>query len=261
MFLKTVSEKLYERALKYTNNSRIEDFVIGIGLTGVRLNDGRTGICYTNKEDTLGRCEEFYTCTGDEGNPQSKIELGMNTDELLKIGLFSGDPLLRSVAYAALNAVFVVPEIEERYKYGDISEYLEVDFEDVVGMIGEINPLINLWKPLVWDILIFDRKRRNEKIFPDWAIVDFLSKCSVVAITGSSVVNGTIDWILKYINTDRIAIIGPSTPLIPNVFNVKVLAGVKVLDSEKLFNLISKGAGTKKIIAEKAVQKVVLLQD
>lgn len=259
--MKTISEKLYEKALKYTNNSKIDDFVLGIGLTAVKLNDGRTGICYTNKDDTLGRCEEFYTCTSEEGNPQSKIELGMKTEDFLKIGLFSGDPLLRSLSYAALNAVFAVPEIEEKYKVGDISEFLEVGFEDIVGMIGEINPLISLWKPLVWDILIFDRKRRNENIFPDWAIVDFLPKCSVIAITGSAVVNGTIDWILKYVNTNKVAIIGPSTPLIPDVFNVKVLAGVKILDDKKVFDLLSKGAGTKKIIAEKAVQKVVLLQD
>ncbi|MDK2885715.1 MAG: hypothetical protein PWP54_273 [Thermosipho sp. (in: thermotogales)] len=259
--MKTISQKLYEASLNYLNDSKIEDFVIGIGLTAVRLNDGRTGVCYTNKGDTLGRCEEFYTCTGDSGNPQTKVNLGMKTDELLKIGLFSGDPLLRSVAYAALNAVFSVPEIEKNYKKGDISKFLEVSFDDIVGMIGEITPLINLWEPLVWDILIFDRNRRNEKVFPDWAIVDFLPKCSIVVITGSSVANGTIDWILNYVNTDRVAIIGPSTPLVPGVFGVKVLAGVKVVNSEKLFDLISKGAGTKKIVAEKVVEKVVLIDD
>ncbi|MBO8160077.1 MAG: hypothetical protein H0Z24_00450 [Thermosipho sp. (in: Bacteria)] len=259
--MQTSSQKLFEAAKGYTGNSTIDDFVIGIGLTGVKLSDGRTGVSYTNKGDTLGRCEEFYSCTGEEGNPQSKVKIGMKTEELLKIGLFSGDPLLRSVAYAALNAVFAVPEIEEKYTVGDISKFLEVDLNDIVGMIGEITPLINLWKPLVWDVLIFDRNRKKEEIFPDWAIVDFLPKCSVVVITGSAVANGTIDWILNYVRTDRTAIIGPSTPLVPNVFDVKVLAGVKVINSERLFDLISKGAGTKKIVAEKVVEKVVLINE
>ncbi|SHH40197.1 Rossmann-like domain-containing protein [Thermosipho atlanticus] len=259
--MSTITQKLFNEALKYVNGTTLEDFVIGVGLTAVKLSDGRAGVSYTNKGDTLGRCEEFYKCTGDTGNPQSKVKIGMKTEELLKIGLFSADPLLRSVAYAALNATFSVPEIKKMYKKGDISKFLGVSFEDIVGMIGEITPLINLWKPLVWDILIFDRNRKNEEVFPDWAVVDFLPKCTVVVITGSAVTNGSIDWVLKYVNTERIAIIGPSTPLTPNVFNVKILAGVEVVDPDKLFDLVSKGAGTKKIIAEKAVEKVVLIKE
>ncbi|QTA37751.1 DUF364 domain-containing protein [Thermosipho ferrireducens] len=259
--MSTISEKLLKKAQEYLENETIEDFIVGIGITAVKLSDGRTGIGFTNKQDTLGRCEEFYKCTGVEGNPQSKVEVGMKAIDLLKIGLFSGDPLLRSVAYACVNAVFSVEEIEKHYIKGDISEYLSVTMDDIVGMVGEITPLVTSWKMKVWDLLIFDRNRKDDTVFPDWAIVDLLPKCNVVVITGSSVVNGTIDWVLNYVKTDRVAIVGPSTPLVHGVFPVKILAGMKVVDSEKVFKLIARGAGTKKLVAEKAIEKVNLISE
>ncbi|HIP91971.1 MAG TPA: hypothetical protein EYH25_00735, partial [Thermotoga sp.] len=124
----------------------------------------------------------------------------------------------------------------------------------------EIDPLVNVWKDKVWDLLIFDRNRKRDDVFPDWAIVDLLPKCTVVVITGSSIVNGTIDWVLKYVKTDRVAIVGPSTPLVENVFPVKILGGIYIKDSNILFDLVSKGAGTKKIIRSGAAKKVNIIQ-
>jgi|OM-RGC.v1.009746725 hypothetical protein len=257
----TFSKKLYDEALKYINNETLKDYIIGLGLSAALLSDGRCGVSYTLREDTLGKCEEFFKCTGDFGNPVSKINPGMRVKEVLNIGLFSPDPLIRSVAYATLNAVFSTNEIKSMYSLGDLSQYINVNLDDTVGFIGRIDPLINLWKPKAWDILIFDRNRKgSDEILPDWAIVDLLPKCSVVVISGSAIVNGSIDWILNYVKTDKVAIVGPSTTLVPNVFPVKLLAGINVLNSDKLFKLISHGAGTKKIIAEKAVEKVVLIQ-
>jgi len=248
-----------EKAREYIdNNVVIEDFVIGIGLTAVKLSDGRAGVAFTNKQDTLGKCEEFYRCMGLDGDLESKAEVGMTALELLEMGLFSGDPLLRSVAYATLNAVFNFNS--DRFVRGDVMEHLQVNESDIVGMVGEIEPLANAWKDKVWDLLIFDRNRRRDNIFPDWAIVDLLPKCTVVVITGSAIVNGTIDWVLKYVRTNRTAIVGPSTPLIEGVFPVEILAGVYIKDPEILFDLVSKGAGTKKIIRSGAAEKVNIIQ-
>ncbi|ABR31645.1 hypothetical protein SU69_09140 [Thermosipho melanesiensis] len=253
-----ISEKLYKKALEYIDNEiYLEDYIIGYGLTSAVLSDNSCGVSYTLREDTLGKCEEFFKCTSSSGNPTSKINVGMKVNEILKIGLFSSDPFTRSVGYATLNAI--LQNNMKNYEKGDIIEFLEVSFEDIVGIVGKIDPLIEYLKPIVWDVLVFDRNRNgSEEILPDWSIIELLPKCSVVIITGAAVINGTIDWILKYVNTDRIAIVGPSTPLVKDIFPVKILAGVKILDSKKLFKLIAHGAGTKKIVAEKVVEKIVL---
>ncbi|ANQ53025.1 hypothetical protein XJ44_00470 [Thermosipho affectus] len=251
-----ISEVLFNEAFEFVDNSVfLEDYIIGYGLTAALLSDGRCGVSYTLREDTLGKCEEFFKCTSSTGNPVSKIDVGMGVREILKIGAFSPDPLTRSVAYAVLNSVFYYDE--SKYLKGDITKFLDVSFDDTVGVVGKIEPLIEYLKPVAWDVLVFDRNRNSDDVLPDWAIVDLLPKCTVVIITGATVVNGTIDWILKYVNTKRVIIVGPSTPLVEKI-PVKFLAGVRVLDSKKLFKLIAHGAGTRKIIAEKLVEKVVI---
>ena len=257
--MSTISKILFEKAREFIDDGVvIEDFVIGVGLTAVKLSDGRAGVAFTNKQDTLGRCEEFYRCMGLDGDPESKARVGMTALELLEVGLFSGDPLLRSVAYAALNAVFNFNR--DRFVKGDVMEYLQVNENDIVGMVGEIEPLADAWKDKVWDLLIFDRNRKRDEIFPDWAIVDLLPKCTVVVITGSAIVNGSIDWVLKYVMTEKVAIVGPSTPLVEGVLPVKILAGVYIKDPDVLFDLVSKGAGTRKIIRSGAAEKVNIIQ-
>lgn len=254
----TIAKKLYEKSLEnITDDTYVEDFVIGIGETAVKLSDGRTGFVATNREDTLGKCEEFYKCMGLDGKPESKAEVGMKVKELLDVGLFSGDPLLRSVSYAAVNAIF--NKNPERFVKGDTLELMEFNKKDIVGIVGEITPFVEALRPKVWDVLIFDRQRRNEDVLPDWAIIEMLPKCTAVIITGTTIVNGTIDYILNYVNTDRVAISGPSTIMVEDVFPVKILSGSYIEDSEKLFDLIKKGAGTRTLFRSGAARKVNLV--
>lgn len=254
----TISEKLYKKALEnITDELLIEDFIIGIGETAVKLSDGRAGFVATNREDTLGKCEEFYKCMGLDGKPESKAETGMKAKELLEVGLYSGDPLLRSVSYAAVNAIF--NKNPERFIDGDTLELMEFNKKDIVGIVGEITPFVDALRPKVWDVLVFDRQRRNDQVLPDWAIIDMLPKCTVVIITGTTIVNGTIDYILNYVNTDKVAIAGPSTIMVEEVFPVKILSGSYIENSEKLFDLIKKGAGTRTLFRSGAARKVNLL--
>ncbi|GAB6189877.1 hypothetical protein JCM30566_16190 [Marinitoga arctica] len=254
----SIAKKLHKKALEnITDDIYIEDFIIGIGETAVKLSDGRTGFVATNREDTLGKCEEFYKCMGLDGKPESKAEVGMKLKDLLEVGLYSGDPLLRSVTYAAVNAIFNINP--ERFIDGDTLELMKFNKKDIVGIVGEITPFVDALKPRVWDVLIFDRQRRTDYVLPDWAIIEMLPKCTAVIITGTSIVNGTIDWILNYVNTDRIAIAGPSTIMVENVFPVKILSGSYIEDSDKLFDLIKKGAGTRTLFRSGAARKVNLL--
>jgi hypothetical protein len=254
----SLAKKIHEKALEnITDDIIIEDFVIGIGETAVKLSDGRSGFVATNKEDTLGKCEEFYKCMGLDGKPESKAEVGMKVKDLLEVGLYSGDPLLRSVTYATVNAIF--NKNPERFVVGDTLELMEFNKKDIVGIVGEISPFIDKLRHKVWDVLVFDRQRRHDQILPDWAIIEMLPKCTAVIITGTTIVNGTIDYILNYVNTDRVAISGPSTIMVEDVYPVKILSGSYIEDSEKLFDLIKKGAGTRTLFRSGAARKVNLV--
>ena len=76
-------------------------------------------------------------------------------------------------------------------------------------------------------------------------IPEILPKAQVVAITSNSIINHTLDLILPYLKQNTFTImVGPSTPLSPVLFEygISMLAGVRVLDPELLFQSISQGA-------------------
>ncbi len=82
---------------------------------------------------------------------------------------------------------------------------------------------------------------------------ELLPKCDIVILTGTTVINETIDNILKICsNAKAIIMIGPSTPMFPEAFkntNIKVLAGSwwGNDDKEDLFKLISIAGGIMQI--------------
>ena len=76
-----------------------------------------------------------------------------------------------------------------------------------------------------------------------------LSHCSIVIISGTTIINKTIDQVLFYLNASQtIGIIGATTPLAPSIFSrykVSILSGIKVTDPAKLIGLIKQGGGTR----------------
>jgi uncharacterized protein (DUF4213/DUF364 family) len=63
--------------------------------------------------------------------------------------------------------------------------------------------------------------------------------------------NRTLDDLLVFCrNAREVAILGPSTPLLPQVFagrGVTLLSGVQVVDGERVLRLVSAGGGTRQL--------------
>lgn len=79
-------------------------------------------------------------------------------------------------------------------------------------------------------------------------IPHFLPRCDVVVITATSVINHSIDEVISYCeNAKEVCIVGPSTPLCPEVFrkyNVTLLAGSVVKNPGLILQIVSQGGGT-----------------
>ena len=57
-------------------------------------------------------------------------------------------------------------------------------------------------------------------LYPDWAEYRLLPECDVVILTGTSVINGTIDQLLSWCSGAReVSVTGPSTPMYPDSYN------------------------------------------
>jgi len=81
-----------------------------------------------------------------------------------------------------------------------------------------------------------------------------IEKSSVVIITGTAIVNHTIDHILSFIsNGKRTAIIGPTASMIPDAFlkrGVQVMAGVRILDAEDMIKILKQGGSAYHLLKE-----------
>jgi uncharacterized protein (DUF4213/DUF364 family) len=75
-----------------------------------------------------------------------------------------------------------------------------------------------------------------------------LKECTVAIITATALLNDTLEEVLNGLGNPRhVAILGPSTPLCPEIFHdtpVNHLGGARVRDAEKVMQIISEGGGT-----------------
>ena len=72
-----------------------------------------------------------------------------------------------------------------------------------------------------------------------------LERSDVAILTGTAIVNHSIDSILPHLNSKkRAAIIGPTASMIPDAFfrrGVSVMAGVRITDPERMATVLRQG--------------------
>jgi len=213
------------------------DIRIGLGYTAVLLEDGRCGLAYTLHD------LEYESCcvVADAG----KLA-GRKISELVS-WIKMPDVTACAVGMAAVNAILETPDNAVE---SDIMELLPVFEDDAVGMIGYFGPLVKPLNDRVREMHIFERRSDPEYgILPDSSAKDFLPECQVVVMTATALLNHTMDDLLGLCkNAREVAILGPSTPFIPEVFTrhgVTMLSGLKVENPGKILQIVSEGGGTR----------------
>ena len=72
-----------------------------------------------------------------------------------------------------------------------------------------------------------------------------LERSDAAILTGTAIVNQSIDSILRHLNNKkRAAIIGPTASMIPNAFfrrGVSIMAGVRITDPERMATVLKQG--------------------
>ena len=234
-----ISEKIQRLLATDASGARIADVRIGLGYTAVLLKSGAAGVAYTLREDLRPGCSPF----------SGKRPLaGQNAVELLSL-LESEDPLERAVGLATANALACGRGFGT-FSEGDILDALALRPEDRVGMVGYFGPLIAPLRARVASLTIFERTpERGADLQPPERALDLLPECSVALITSSALLTGTLDPLLQAAARCReIALLGPSTPLIPQAFadtGVTCLSGLVITDAAEGLGVGSEGGGTR----------------
>jgi uncharacterized protein (DUF4213/DUF364 family) len=97
--------------------------------------------------------------------------------------------------------------------------------------------------------------------YPAEAAADLLPKADVVAITGTTLVNHTLDGLLSLCRPGAaVMLLGPSTPLSPILFNygVSIVSGTQVVDEAAVLRTVGQGASFRQV---EGVRLLTLVRD
>jgi uncharacterized protein (DUF4213/DUF364 family) len=242
-----LNDELVEYGLKAAAEHTTAAIRIGLGYTAVQLDNGNCGLAYTLHE------KEYESCCV---MPEAGKLAGRKASEFM-LWMKSPDVTACAVGLATLNAFLATPAAVE----SDILDLLPVHPEDTVGMIGYFGPLVEPIKKRAHALHIFERKPDLQYgILPEAATQDLLPQCHVVVMSATTLLNHTIDGLLDLSkNAREIAVLGPSTPFIPEIFGrygVTLLSGLKVTNPEQVLQIVSEGGGTRQFL--RATRKLSL---
>ncbi len=146
-----------------------------------------------------------------------------------------------SIGMAALNSLIDIDE--SRCVEANAYEILvEKGRGKNVAVVGHF-PFLSMIKESARNLWVIE-KRPLEGDLPEEAAEEILPQCDVVGITGTTFINHTLEDLLGQCKGSFIALIGPTTPLTPLLFDygIDVISGSKVVEPQEVIRFISQGA-------------------
>jgi uncharacterized protein (DUF4213/DUF364 family) len=168
------------------------------------------------------------------------------TKELAEL-IRSDRPCMRSVAAATINAL--LPK-------GDwLGE--EINAEEVIRNQGKGKEVVVIGRfpftasldSVVGNINILEQNPQGNEM-PEEAAPDILPQAELVAITGMTFINGTLEGLLQLCRPDALVLIlGPSTPLSPIMYDygVNLLSGSLVINVDSVLHAAGQGANFRQL--------------
>jgi uncharacterized protein len=154
----------------------------------------------------------------------------------------SDNPLEASIGVAAINSLLKV----------DMLWAVEINAAEVlaregrgksVALVGHF-PFIPKLRQTVKQLWVIEQQP-TEGEYPVEAESDLIPQADVVAITGSALINHTLDRLLSLPRPNALVmVLGPSTPLSPVLFDhgATIISGVRVINEEAVLRTLSQGA-------------------
>ncbi len=208
-------------------DKQVKDIFTGRYL--ISVTSAHTGLCT--------RVTRHKESPGDESlfSNRSAMEIaGMLIDPLPDL------PDAMSFAMAAVNSLLPIPEDALHLRAQEI--ILRHGRGKNVAVIGHF-PFVDRVGPEVRNLWVLENFPRPGDL-PAEAAEEMLPQADVVAITATTLLNGTCAGLLGYIPKDSFVImLGPSTPFAPCLFDwgIDALAGSLVRDNSLLTSLMVKG--------------------
>lgn len=159
----------------------------------------------------------------------------------------SDNPLEASLGVAAINSLLEVDE----------SHAIEINAREVliqegqgkkVAIVGHF-PFISTLRQAVGQLWVIEQQPRDGD-YPTQSAPEWIPQADIVAITGSALINHTLDDLLDLCQPQSLVmVLGPSTPLSSTLFNhgVHILSGSKIVDEAAVLRTVGQGASFQQV--------------
>ena len=165
------------------------------------------------------------------GKPALELAEYAKSDNLLKA----------SIGMAAINSLTDV-DYSKCVRANALDVLAEKGRDKNMAIVGHF-PWVPELRKIAGKLRVIEQRPRDDDL-PEASAEEILPQADVVGITGTTFTNHTIEKLLNLCQNNFVVIIGPTSPLSSVLFDygVDVIAGARVIDSEKAIRCLSKGA-------------------
>ena len=231
-----IARRLFDSVVHTGENAVIEEVRIGLGYAGVRLDKRHMGLAAILLHELPASCSAFT----DAG----KLA-GSKAVSLLNNLIEGNNPLKKALGLATANALLHATSGDDKR---DSLSIMNLVYQDHVAMVGLFSPMVPKIEGMGANLTIIERNPARLAVLDKNESSRILKECTVAIITATTLLNDTLEEVLNGLGNPRhVAILGPSTPLCPEIFHdtpVNHLGGATVNDTKKIMQIISEGGGT-----------------
>jgi uncharacterized protein (DUF4213/DUF364 family) len=156
--------------------------------------------------------------------------------------ILSDNLLEASIGIAAINSLLDVDE--RRMENINAAEIIARESKDKnLVVIGHF-PFVERMKSIAKNCWVIEKRPFGDD-FPEEAAQEFVPQADVIAITGTALINHTMEGLLSLCPpTSLVMVLGPSTPMSPVLFDrgVSLLSGSRITDEDAAIATIQQGA-------------------
>lgn len=207
----------------------------------VALDDGSVGVVYVNLSKEVKKIAEDLDLSEFHGKKPIKIAQFFTET----------NPLKKTIGLGAINAIsqFLFKAAIFEFDYTtDSMGLLNITPEDKVGMVGFFPPLVKKTERVGSDLIIIEKKEFLVRKTENWEITldaNRLKACNKILITSTTVLNESIDDVLRYCDSaEKVSLIGPTAGFLPDPLfsrGIDIIGGSQVVNTNLFFTRIREG--------------------
>lgn len=202
----------------------------------ITLEDGTVGLVYLLLSNTIERMQPLALSSGIVGKNPAEIAQGIE----------SHDEIEKALAVGAFNAISQFVFRQSSYPFDfttNAIDEIELSCSDKVGMVGFFPPLVQRLRERSIPLMVLELKEALQVVENNFEVTldpKRLSECNKIICTATTILNGSIDGILKIGNPHtQIAVIGPTAGFLPDPLfdrGVELVGGSVIPDSERFIS-------------------------